>query len=141
MLKVIQFALMSFVLAFTNFAVAEEGAPDSIPGTTLVTAEDVINLVEDKDDLVIIDARKASDRSGAGWVPDSIGLPDYDTTPASLAKVIPSKSTPVVFYCNGVKCGRSVKSSKLAVKEGYTNVYWFRGGWDAWDKAGYPVEK
>ncbi|WP_455366992.1 rhodanese-like domain-containing protein, partial [Kaarinaea lacus] len=80
-----------------------------------------------------------SDRESAGWIEGSVGLPDYDTSAESLAKHIPSKSTPVLFYCNGVKCGRSVNSSKVAIEAGYQNIYWFRGGWEEWTEKGMPA--
>ena len=134
--KKISILLLSFV--FVAGAQAKEDTPENIPGTTKVSAEDLIDLVENHDDLVIIDARKASDRA-KGFIEGSIGLPDTDTTPAALAEHIGSKSTPVAFYCNGIKCGRSVKSAKMALAEGYSKVYWFRGGWGEWTEKGYPV--
>lgn len=126
-----------FLMAFSAFA--EKKAPESIDGTKRVSAEDVVELVMNNPDLVVIDARKASDRDAAGWIEGSVGLPDYDTNPESLAKHVPSKTSPVLFYCNGVKCGRSVKSSKQAVSLGYKNIYWFRGGWEEWTEKGMPV--
>lgn len=134
--KKISILFLSFV--FVAGAQAKEDTPENIPGTTKVSAEDLIDLVENHDDLVIIDARKASDRA-KGFIEGSIGLPDTDTTPAALAEHIGSKSTPVAFYCNGIKCGRSVKSAKMALAEGYSKVYWFRGGWGEWTEKGYPV--
>ena len=134
-------AVMSVSLIFTSIAFAETKAPDSIDGTQRVSAEQVVELVTNTSDLIVIDARKTSDREAAGWIEGSIGLPDYDTTNESLAKHIPSKTTPVLFYCNGVKCGRSVKSSKVAVEAGYQNIYWFRGGWEEWTEKGMPVSR
>jgi rhodanese-related sulfurtransferase len=125
-------------LLFSLGAAAGEETPDTIPGTTKVTAEDIFDLVEAHLDLVIIDARKTDDRN-KGFIEGSIGLPDTDTTEESLAQVIPSKATPVLFYCNGVKCGRSVKSSRKAVEWGYTNIYWFRGGWEEWTDKSLPI--
>ena len=122
-------------------AFAEKKAPESIDGTKRVSAEQVVDLVMNNAELVVIDARKASDRDEAGWIEGSIGLPNYDTTADSLAKNIPSKSTPVLFYCNGVKCGRSVESSKKAVSLGYEKIYWFRGGWEEWTQKGLPVSR
>ena len=129
-----------FGLVFATSVMAEGQAPDNIPGTTKVSAEDIIDLFDTHDNLVIIDARKTSDRD-PGYIPGSIGLPNYETTPAKLKEYIPTLETPVVFYCNGVKCGRSVESAKMALKEGYKNIYWFRGGWDEWSEKGLPVEK
>lgn len=135
--------LLSVVVFWPLVSLAEPKvkAPEFIPNTTRVTAEEVVELVTEKPDLVIIDARKASDRESAGWIEGSIGLPNYETDESSLAKFIPSKTTPVLFYCNGVKCGRSVESAKKAVSYGYKNVYWFRGGWEEWLAKGMPVSR
>ena len=135
--------LLSVVVFWPLVSLAEPKvkAPEFIPNTTRVTAEEVVELVTEKPDLVIIDARKASDRESAGWIEGSIGLPNYETDESSLAKFVPSKTTPVLFYCNGVKCGRSVESAKKAVSYGYKNVYWFRGGWEEWMAKGMPVSR
>jgi len=132
--------LMMFALLFPLMAAAEKGAPESVAGTTRITAEELIDLVDELDDLVIIDSRIIKDRKG-GYIEDSLSLPDLDTTPESLAEKIPTKTTPVIFYCNGPKCGRSVTASKMAVKEGYTNIYWYRGGWEEWMEKKLPVSK
>lgn len=135
---------ISFLLLFAFLsasAVAEQKAPESIDGTKRVSAEEVVELVMNTPDLVVIDARKTSDRDEAGWIEGSIGLPNYDTDEKSLKKHIPEKSTAVLFYCNGVKCGRSVESSKKAVSLGYSKVYWFRGGWEEWTEKGMPVSR
>lgn len=134
------FAFLVGILAYCGGAYAEADAPDSIDGTTLVSAEDVVDLVGTKDNLVIVDSRTSAHRA-KGYIEGSVGLPDTETTPESLAKNIPSKDTPVCFYCNGVKCGRSVVAAKMAVAEGYSEIYWFRGGWDEWAEKGLPVAK
>jgi len=128
--------LVSLLIVATGHVLAD--TPDQIPGTTKVDAEKLISLVEELDDLVIIDARKAQDYDG-GFIEGAISLPNTETNPSILAKVIPSKTTPVLVYCNGIKCGRSVESSKIAVANGYSSVYWFRGGWDEWTEKGLPV--
>ncbi len=117
---------------------AAEDVPDAIPGTTKITAEQLISLVEKHPDLVIIDSRKGSDR-GKGFIEGSKHLVDTETTPETLAKVVPNKAAPVVFFCNGVKCGRSGKAAEVAIKAGYSKIYWFRGGWEEWLAKGFPV--
>ena len=114
--------LLSLSLLFFGTVHAAEKTPESIDGTTKVTAEEVIDLIGDMDDIVIVDARKSSDRA-KGWIEDSIGLPNTDTTEASLAKIAPNKAGPILFYCNGVKCGRSVESARNALKWGYSKIY------------------
>lgn len=138
----VAFAAICALFMAGAVAAAEAPPPESIAGTTKVNAAAVVALVDKLGDkVVIIDSRKKEDRQAAGWIPGSIPLPDYETTPETLAKHIPSKDTDVVFYCNGTKCGRSVKTATMAVEQGYKNVHWFRDGWEGWTKDGLPVEK
>lgn len=132
------------LVAFTLLSCCAQGAsaaevvsPDSIPGTTKVDAEGVINIVNTVPDLILVDARITTDRK-QGFIEGSVSLPDVETTCETLAKVIPRKSTPALFYCNGVKCGRSVKAIATAKGCGYSNIYWFRGGFEEWKVKGYP---
>ena len=111
--------------------------PDNIPGTTRVDAEGVIALAGKIPDLIIIDARIAGDRKH-GYIEGSVSLPDEQTNCASLAKVIPKKNSPTLLYCNGVNCGRSVTSTRIALKCGYTKLFWFRGGYEEWLAKNYP---
>ena len=142
MQKIASIILSLTLLVFlSQSALAEKkDAPTSIDGTTLVNAEKIIDLVESLDDLIIIDARTVSDYD-KGHIPDSVRLVNTETNADSLAKILPAKDAPVLFYCNGAKCGRSVESCKIAVADGYSNVYWFRGGIQEWEAKGFPVEK
>lgn len=136
--KKVGVALMASLFV-AGFAVAgEKEVPQFIEGTVRVSAEEMIELVEKHDNLVIVDSRKKSDVA-KGFIEGSISLPNTDTNADSLAKAVPSKSTPVVFYCNGIKCGRSGKAAQIALAEGYTSVYWFRGGMQEWEAKGLPV--
>lgn len=134
--------LAGVVLFSSASAVLAEGkeAPESVDGTTRVSAEELIDLFDEHEDLVLIDSRIPKDRTG-GQIEGSVSLPDVDTTPEALAKVIPEKESAVAFYCNGVKCGRSVNAAKIAVAEGYSKIFWFRGGWEEWTEKGLPISK
>lgn len=115
-----------------------------IQGATKVTAEDIFSLYEKYADLVIVDSRLATGPSSGranGFIEGSISLPDTKTNCTSLANIFPKKDSPKLFYCNGLKCGRSAKAIEIALKCGYTNIYWFRGGFDEWLKKGYPYVK
>lgn len=114
-----------------------EDAPKEIKDTHRVNAEELITLAEAMHDMVLIDARIRGDRK-KGYIEDSISLPDIITDCDSLKEIIPTKSTPIMFYCNGVKCGRSVNAIKVAKKCGYTKLYWFRGGFEEWLDKGLP---
>ncbi len=137
------FVYISLYVAASANAVATEkkmDTPANIPGTTKIDAEDVFTLVEKFPELLIIDARIRVDRF-QGYLEGSISLPDVETNCASLGKVISSKNSPVIFYCNGAKCGRSGNSSKVATKCGYKNIYWFRGGFEEWKLKNLPFIK
>jgi len=112
-------------------------SPETIDGSTRVDAEGVIELVNEVPALVFIDSRIRSDRA-QGYIEGSVSLPDVDTDCDSLARLIPEKTAPVLFYCNGVKCGRSGKAVKIAIDCGYRTIYWFRGGFQEWLAKGYP---
>lgn len=121
-------------------AFAKELTPESIEGTTRITVEQLVDLAESLPNLVMIDARKSSDYS-KGHIEGAVNLPNTETDAAALAKVVPSKETPVLFYCNGEKCGRSVDSAKVAVSAGYKKIYWFRGGMEEWVAKAMPIVK
>jgi rhodanese-related sulfurtransferase len=129
------------LLTLASVTRAEEKiAPENIPGVTRVDAEAVLALVEKTPRLVIIDARIAMDRK-QGHLEGSVSLPDTQTNCASLARVISAKDRPALFYCNGVKCGRSGVAVTIAKQCGYTRLYWYRGGFEDWKQKGYPYLK
>ena len=49
------------------------------------------------------------------------------------------QNTPVVMYCNGIKCGRAAKAVKAAIELGYTKVYYYALGMGEWKEKGLPV--
>lgn len=55
----------------------------------------------------------------------------------SVEQAVPDKSTPIVVYCK--TGGRSALAALTLKQMGYTNVKSMNGGFDAWQKAGYPV--
>ena len=127
----------------SSITAAEEKPPlpQTLPGAETVDAEALIALVGRRSALLLVDARITADRE-QGYIEGSISLPDIDTNCDSLAtRVSADKALPVLFYCNGVKCGRSVKSIDIAHTCGYTELYWFRGGFEEWRDKDYPYLK
>ena len=114
-------------------------SPETIDGSTKIDAESLIELAHENNDLVIIDSRIRSDRR-QGYIAGSISLPDTDTDCTSLLPLM-KKNTPVVFYCNGPKCRRSDRAVAIAKGCGYTNLYWFRGGFEEWKDKHYLISK
>lgn len=132
--------VLSSFMTLNNVNAKEFIAPETIPNTVKVDAEGVIEAVNSDPRLVLIDARIAIDRE-QGFIQDSISLPDVTINCDMLAKAVPDKTQPTLFYCNGPRCGRSIKAIHVAQSCGYTNIYWFRGGFEEWKAKGYPFVK
>lgn len=129
-----------FCLAGTSANSESYTSPETIDGAHKIEAEGLIQLVKRNENQIIIDSRISSDRK-QGYIAGSISLTDTDTNCESLARLIPEKSDPVVFYCNGPSCRRSDNAVVIAIDCGYTKVYWFRGGIEAWKASNYPIRK
>lgn len=132
--------VMLLSLASMAATSASYNSPETIEGTHRIEAEGLIQLANHNKNLIIIDSRVSSDRK-LGYIPGSISLPDTDTSCESLARLIPQKSDSVVFYCNGPNCRRSDNAVVIAAGCGYTGIYWFRGGIEAWRANNYPLTK
>jgi len=128
------------VVAGEDNAAQEEKivSPDSIDGVTNVDAEGLIGMVMQLSDLVLIDSRIISDRN-EGYIEGSVSLPDIDTNCDALGKVANTPLTPMLFYCNGVRCGRSANAAEIALSCGYSDIYWFRNGIEEWQEKEYPL--
>jgi rhodanese-related sulfurtransferase len=119
-------------------AAAAQDAPLQIAGAKTVNAKEIFELVAKTPNMVILDNRKPEDFA-AGHIEGAIRLLDTDVSAETLAQHIPSKDTPVLFYCNGVKCGRAAKASEKAVQLNYTKVYYYALGMDEWNAQRLPL--
>lgn len=112
-------------------------SPKKVHGAQTINAQKAKQLFDKG--VVFIDVRKDKDFA-AGRVPDAVHIELKKVfSKNTLGKVV-KPGQPVVIYCNGDSCLRSSKASKKAVSWGYKNVYYFRDGFPAWKKSGYPVE-
>jgi rhodanese-related sulfurtransferase len=132
--------LLTLLLTATSALADKPVAPETIPGTQLITAEQLVELIDSTPGLVIIDARRHEEYA-RGHIEGAIFMLDTDMTPEKLSSKVRSKNNPVVFYCNGERCVRSTNASKKAVSWGYKRIYWFRGGWQEWHSKGLPVSR
>ena len=113
-------------------------APAMLPGATILTAEEVINLILADPDLIVIDSRKKTEYI-KGHIEGAINILNTELVFEDLDLIVPDRSTALLFYCNGVRCLRSSDSITRVVGWGYTNLYWFRGGWKEWTEKRLPV--
>ncbi len=126
--------------------------PTSIPGGRLVTTREIYEMVR----------RTRGDRSTAPRSFDILGGPER--LPGALAAVPAGqpgsfddptqrefgqflqgvtqgrKDLPMIFYCASNECWLSYNAALRAIKLGYTNVLWYRGGLEAWKYAKLPLD-
>jgi len=122
--------------------------PRTLPGATQVDAVAVAKLMQGG--ALFIDTRneaeyKAGHAAGAKSVPyheKSAKEADFkvEDDKFDLTQLPANKAAALVFACNGAECWKSFKASHVAVKAGYSKVYWFRGGFPEWRAAGYKIE-
>jgi rhodanese-related sulfurtransferase len=79
---------------------------------------------------------------GAAWLPgagrgESFDDPLQAKLGAALAALSGGDPTrPIVLFCAGPRCWLSYNAALRAVRLGYTNVLWYRGGIESWGAGG-----
>jgi rhodanese-related sulfurtransferase len=140
--------MMVIAFALAASAAHAQQTPMSISGVKVVTAEDVDKLM--RKGVPVIDARVANEYAeehvkGARNVPykeKSEKAVDFDSKRDTfdLSKLPADKKAPLVFYCNAGECWKSYKAVIVAQRDGYTDLYWFRGGFPEWKSKKLPTE-
>jgi len=104
----------------------------ALPATVDVAA---VKALQGNPDVVILDVREPYEYE-AGHIPGVTLIP-LGELPNRLAEVPTDK--PVIVTCrSGNRSGQAVNFLR---QQGYTNVHNMSGGFIAWERAGYPVEK
>jgi hypothetical protein len=92
-----------------------------IQAETRCNADRLIALANSKADLVILDDRHEDVLRC--YYAGAKRLLDMDAD--SLAKIVASPSTPLLFHCKGSKCGPAAKATENAVSLGYSDIYFY----------------
>jgi len=122
--------------------------PRLLTGAAIVSADEVTALM--KKGARLYDTRSEEEYrdkhiQGAKWLPykeksaKEVGF-DAAKDAFDTAALGAAKDAPLIFACNGAECWKSYKASVAALKAGYKQVYWFRGGFPEWIARGYTVE-
>jgi PQQ-dependent catabolism-associated CXXCW motif protein len=115
--------------------------PLTIPGAkTISTGELYVALRRDHHFLLVdVLDRPHPGLPGARRYP-GVGLanPSVDLDQLLEKDTGGDKAYPMVFYCQGPECWESYNAALRARDAGYTNVYWYRGGLEAWGLANLP---
>jgi PQQ-dependent catabolism-associated CXXCW motif protein len=127
----------------------EGPTPTTIPGDRIVSTSGLYTaLAKNPDAAILIDALNGS---GHATLPDAHRLPEAsssgrfnDSIQRNLAAELRSltggnRETTLVFFCLGARCWESYNAALRAIRLGFQDVYWYRGGLDAWKEAGLPL--
>jgi PQQ-dependent catabolism-associated CXXCW motif protein len=121
--------------------------PDHLPGARVVTTAELHAMSQAPVPPMLIDVLSGPAHRtlpGAIWLHNG-GLGDYSAEEHkrfldALARITGhDRQRALVFFCSGVRCWLSYNAALRAVRGGYGNVYWYRGGIDAWRAAGLPT--
>jgi ABC-type phosphate/phosphonate transport system substrate-binding protein/rhodanese-related sulfurtransferase len=121
--------------------------PRVLENVKIVSATEVAELM--RKGVTLFDTRSEEEYRdkhvrGAKWLPyneksaKEVGF-DAKKDLFDLAGIT-DKNAPVIFACNGAECWKSYKSAVTAINAGFTQVYWFRGGFPEWVAKGYPID-
>ena len=144
-----KFTVLVFVLGLCHSLIANANeSPVKLPGATISSAEQVKRLLDNG--VPVVDTRFGNEFAES-HIRGAINVPykersqkarDFNAAEDSfdLAKLPADKGKPIVFYCNGGECWKSYKASTVALRAGYRDVFWFRGGFPEWTAKGLPVD-
>jgi rhodanese-related sulfurtransferase len=102
-----------------------------------VSSEQLKAMIDTKKDFMLIDARTATEYQEAHII-GALSIPDnkFDD---SLSLLPADKSKLLVFYCNGVKCGKSKKSAIKAAAAGFKKISIYSDGFPVWEEKGLHI--
>jgi len=102
-----------------------------------VTIQDVKAAIDKKEKAIILDVRDPNEYA-AGYIPGAInvsrGLLEFN-----IWDKVPDRNAKIYVYCRtGARCALATKALN---DMGYKNAVATDTGYEAWVKAGYPVER
>lgn len=103
----------------------------------LVSTDELKKMLDANTEMVVVDARNPEEYQevhirGAINIPEKQFSEHLDLLPAD-------KSTQIIFYCNGVKCGKSKKAAQKAMEIGYGSIFVYAEGMPVWEEMGMPI--
>lgn len=122
--------------------------PTSIPGGRVINTQQLAQLLQGgQGNVLLLDvyggpqhipgALSAGPAAQGGSFDDQVqqGFGQYlrQATNGDTSRML-------VVYCGGVQCWSSYNAALRAMKLGYRNVVWYRGGIEAWQQAGLPLQ-
>ena len=106
-----------------------------------LTTEELQQLKQSDDHFTLINTL-GPEEYAKQHIPDSINIPvDLDDFVEHVEEWVADKSEPVVVYCANHDCSASETAAEMLEKDGFSNVYDYEDGIEAWVEAGNAVER
>lgn len=114
------------------------GAEQQVAGVKTISTEELQLLLKTAGPKpLVIDARTPEEYEEV-HIKDAVNIPvtRLEKDPSLLPA---DRTRKLVFYCNGIKCGKSKKAAKLAIERGYGDVIVYADGMPVWEEKGMPI--
>ena len=120
----------AFGYSFTSYRITGDGY-------AMIDTAGLKKLIDRVPDVMVFDARNPEEYQEM-HIRGALSLPVRRFS--EFSRLLPAdRSQMIVFYCNGVKCGKSRKAAKKAIKLGYENVLVYAEGMPVWEEKGMPI--
>jgi rhodanese-related sulfurtransferase len=103
----------------------------------IVTTDQLKEMIDQKQALVLIDSRTPQEYQEA-HIKGAISIPEKKLN-ENKALLPEDKSSLLVIYCNGVKCGKSKRLAVQLEPLGYTNIMIYSEGIPVWEERAFPI--
>jgi PQQ-dependent catabolism-associated CXXCW motif protein len=118
--------------------------PNQIPGGQVISTRGLIPLLQGAAGVppIVLHVNQAPQSLPSAIPAAWAAAPgDFnDATQAQLGQMLMqfsqgNRQRPIVTYCGGPQCWMSYNAALRAIRLGFTNVLWYRGGLEAWGQA------
>lgn len=120
--------------------------PNRIPGGQVITTVGLLPLLQQGLPVRVFDVlggpQALPNAIPAAWAARPGGFDDE--TQAQMGRLLRQATggrndVALVFYCGGPQCWMSYNAALRAIRLGYRNVLWYRGGLEAWQRSGQQL--
>lgn len=130
-----------------RFGELHAATPTSLWGGNVATTEGLAAVLAAGSDVVVIDVLGSDYVIPGAYTAPALAAGGHfgDRTQQQAAQWLANitdgdQDMPIVVYCSDPLCWLSYNAGLRVLVAGYPNVYWYRGGLQAWRMAGLPLE-
>ncbi len=133
-----KFVMAMLLLTMFTLVIVSAGSLQAAEAEFKVIATDDLRaMLDEKKAMLLIDAR-TKDEYQEAHIQGAISIPEKNFD-ESVSLLPADQGSLLVFYCNGVKCGKSKKAAKKADALGYKNILIYSEGFPVWEEKGNKI--